>query len=157
MGQIFLMWRVGFPWKIFFRYNFARSSLFKPFRVDRIKKKSEKIVRSILEKYQYCHWGLSETPKLTHSQITNVYLQVDQVIVGEDCSIPESELGRAGKRALPGIVLVIKVAGALAFKGHNLSEIKKLSQSVAHNMASCSIGLTACTVPANKKFLLICH
>lgn len=67
--------------------------------------------------------------------------------VGEDCSIPDDELGRAGKRALPGIILVLKVAGALAEKGYSLEDVTKYAQLVANDTASCSVGLTACTIP----------
>ncbi|OXU20996.1 hypothetical protein TSAR_015499 [Trichomalopsis sarcophagae] len=74
-------------------------------------------------------------------------IKVSQVIVGEDCSIPDDEVGRAGKRALPGIILVLKVAGAVAQEGHNLEEVTNFAQMVADNMASCSVGLTACTIP----------
>ncbi|KAJ8682575.1 hypothetical protein QAD02_018367 [Eretmocerus hayati] len=74
-------------------------------------------------------------------------LKVSQVVVEDDCSIPECELGRAGKRALPGIVLVIKVAGAMAEKGCSLDEVTKFTQTVCDNVASCSVGLTVCTVP----------
>lgn len=76
-------------------------------------------------------------------------MQIGQVTVGEDCSIPDNELGRAGKRALPGIILVIKVAGAMAEKGHTLEEVTKYAQLTADNIASCSVGLTACTIPGN--------
>ncbi|XP_014236373.1 triokinase/FMN cyclase-like [Trichogramma pretiosum] len=74
-------------------------------------------------------------------------LKVNQVIVGEDCSIPDDELGIAGKRALPGILLVIKIAGAFAQMGRNLEEVTNWAQSVASRIASCSIGLTPCIVP----------
>ncbi|XP_058808778.1 triokinase/FMN cyclase-like isoform X2 [Phymastichus coffea] len=77
----------------------------------------------------------------------NSGLKVAQVIVGEDCSVPDNELGRAGKRALPGIMLVLKVAGALAEKGYSLENVTKYAQLVADDTASCSIGLTACTIP----------
>ena len=80
-----------------------------------------------------------------------------QVTVGEDCSIPDNELGRAGKRALPGIILVIKVAGAMAEKGHSLEEVTNYAQLIANNTASCSVGLTACTIPGiGLHFLFSC-
>lgn len=78
----------------------------------------------------------------------NKIIQVVQVEVGEDCSIPDEEMGRAGKRCLPGIVLVIKVAGALSEMGRNLDEIQNYSRLIADNIASCSMGLTACTIPS---------
>jgi dihydroxyacetone kinase len=56
-------------------------------------------------------------------------------------------LNKVGKRALPGIVLVIKVAGAMAELGYPIEEVTKMAQLIADNIASCSIGLTACNIP----------
>ncbi|XP_011497578.1 PREDICTED: bifunctional ATP-dependent dihydroxyacetone kinase/FAD-AMP lyase (cyclizing)-like [Ceratosolen solmsi marchali] len=74
-------------------------------------------------------------------------LKVVQVTVGDDCSIPDNELGKVGKRALPGIILVIKIAGAMAQNGYSIDEVAKNAQLIANNTASCSIGLTACKIP----------
>ncbi|XP_033214433.1 triokinase/FMN cyclase-like isoform X2 [Belonocnema kinseyi] len=74
-------------------------------------------------------------------------LKVNDVIVAEDCSIPESEQGRAGRRGLCGILFVMKTAGALAKRGHNLEDVTKYAKIVAQNMATYGAALTACTLP----------
>ncbi|CAK9801852.1 Triokinase/FMN cyclase [Anthophora plagiata] len=76
-------------------------------------------------------------------------LKVMEVIVNEDCSIPEEELGAAGKRGLSGILFVSKIAGALAEKGLPLEEIHKTAQDVLQNLATYSVGLTACAIPGS--------
>lgn len=67
--------------------------------------------------------------------------------MGDDCSIPKTEQGIAGRRALPGILFVIKIAGALASKGYNLENITTYANLVSNNISSCSMGLTACSLP----------
>ncbi|CAK9816732.1 Triokinase/FMN cyclase [Anthophora quadrimaculata] len=76
-------------------------------------------------------------------------LKVMEIIVNEDCSIPEAELGVAGKRGLTGILFVSKIAGALAEKGLPLEEIHKTAQDVLQNLATYSVGLTACAIPGS--------
>ncbi|XP_017796214.1 PREDICTED: triokinase/FMN cyclase-like, partial [Habropoda laboriosa] len=76
-------------------------------------------------------------------------VKVMEIIVNEDCSIPEEELGVAGKRGLPGILFVSKIAGALAEKGLPLEEVHKTAQDVLQNLATYSVGLTACAIPGS--------
>lgn len=73
--------------------------------------------------------------------------QISEVIVNEDCSIPKEEQGVAGKRGLTGIIFVMKIAGALAEQGLSLEEVTKTANDVLQNIATYSVGLTACAIP----------
>ncbi|XP_051174082.1 triokinase/FMN cyclase-like isoform X2 [Leptopilina boulardi] len=74
-------------------------------------------------------------------------IKVNEVIAADDCSIPENELGRAGKRGLCGILFIMKIAGALAQRKYNLEEVTKFAKLVSQNIATYGVGLTACTLP----------
>lgn len=74
-------------------------------------------------------------------------IKVNDIIVADDCSIPENESGRAGKRGLCGIIFIMKIAGAIAQRGHNLEEVTKLTKLVSQNIATYGVGLAACTLP----------
>ncbi|XP_050472812.1 triokinase/FMN cyclase-like isoform X3 [Bombus huntii] len=74
-------------------------------------------------------------------------LKISEVIVNEDCSIPKEEQGVAGKRGLTGIIFVMKIAGALAEQGLSLEEVTKTAHDVLQNIATYSVGLTACAIP----------
>lgn len=70
--------------------------------------------------------------------------------MGDDCSIPKDEQGRAGRRGLVGIVLVIKVAGALSEQLKPLSEVYEIAQLVANNIATSAVAFTACILPGEQ-------
>ncbi|XP_046832755.1 triokinase/FMN cyclase-like isoform X1 [Vespa crabro] len=74
-------------------------------------------------------------------------INIAEIIVGEDCSIPEKERSSIGKRGLTGMLLVIKIAGALAEKGKALSEVLKYAEYTVENMATYAVGLSACSIP----------
>ncbi|XP_046417141.1 triokinase/FMN cyclase-like isoform X2 [Neodiprion pinetum] len=74
-------------------------------------------------------------------------VSVTELTVGEDCSIPMSELGRTGRRGLVGMLFVGKVAGALAERGLNLSSVAQYAEIVTNNVATYAVGLTACALP----------
>lgn len=69
------------------------------------------------------------------------------IIVGDDCSIPESEQSVAGKRGLVGLLFVIKIAGAFAERGSSLHEVTEIARSVSQNIATYAVGLSACAIP----------
>lgn len=73
--------------------------------------------------------------------------QVEEIIVGDDCSIPESEQSVAGKRGLVGMLFVIKIAGALAEEGSPLHEVTEIARLVSYNTATYGVGLSACAMP----------
>ncbi|XP_011869124.1 PREDICTED: bifunctional ATP-dependent dihydroxyacetone kinase/FAD-AMP lyase (cyclizing)-like isoform X2 [Vollenhovia emeryi] len=74
-------------------------------------------------------------------------VMVEEVIVDDDCSIPENERSVAGKRGLVGMLFVIKIAGALAEKGLPLCEVAEIARRVSQSTATYGIGLSACAVP----------
>lgn len=45
------------------------------------------------------------------------------------------------------MILVIKIAGALAERGKTLSEVLKYAEFTRENMATYAIGLSACSIP----------
>lgn len=69
------------------------------------------------------------------------------VAVADDVAITSAESG-PGARGLAGTVFVHKIAGALAAEGASLNEVATRSQAAADDMATMSIALGACTVPA---------
>lgn len=73
-----------------------------------------------------------------------------ELTVGEDCSIPISELGRAGRRGLVGMLFVSKVAGALAERGLSLNSVAQYAEIVASNVATYAVGLIACALPGDR-------
>ncbi|XP_029049358.2 triokinase/FMN cyclase-like isoform X3 [Osmia bicornis bicornis] len=76
-------------------------------------------------------------------------VKVAELIVNDDCSIPDTEQGVAGQRGLSGMLFVIKIAGALAEKGSPLDIVQRTAEIVLQNTATYAVGLTACAIPAN--------
>ncbi|XP_043280408.1 triokinase/FMN cyclase-like isoform X2 [Venturia canescens] len=74
-------------------------------------------------------------------------LTIADIIVGDDCSIPIEEQGRAGKRGLVGLLFVIKIAGSLAFRGKSLEDITRTAETVSQNIATYGVGLCPCSMP----------
>ena len=74
-------------------------------------------------------------------------VKVAELIVNDDCSIPDTEQGVAGQRGLSGMLFVIKIAGALAEKGSPLEIVQRTAEIVLQNMATYAVGLTACAIP----------
>ncbi|XP_063993832.1 triokinase/FMN cyclase-like [Diachasmimorpha longicaudata] len=70
-----------------------------------------------------------------------------EIVIGEDCSIPSNELGRAGKRGLVGMLFVIKIAGALSQRGKSLEDVHQHATIISENIATYGVGLTACSLP----------
>lgn len=69
------------------------------------------------------------------------------IVVDDDCSIPDDNLGRAGKRGLVGILFVIKIIGALSEKKESLETIYKHAEIIKNNIATYGVGLSACSLP----------
>lgn len=69
------------------------------------------------------------------------------LVVNDDCSIPHTDQGIAGKRGLTGILFIIKIAAALAERGQSLEDVSQIAQKVLQNMATYGVGLTVCTIP----------
>lgn len=75
---------------------------------------------------------------------------MEEVIIDDDCSIPEDERSVAGKRGLVGMLFVIKIAGALAEKGFPLCQVAEIARHVSQNIATYGVGLSACAIPGNR-------
>eukprot|EP00731_Ephydatia_muelleri_P027864 Em0019g737a len=76
-------------------------------------------------------------------------MAVKMVVVGEDTALPSTE-SSAGRRGLCGILLVHKVAGALAEQGATLETVAAFAQQTANAIATLSISLTPCSLPGCK-------
>ncbi|XP_071562550.1 triokinase/FMN cyclase isoform X2 [Temnothorax nylanderi] len=74
-------------------------------------------------------------------------VMVEEIIVDDDCSIPENERSVAGKRGLVGMLFAIKIAGALAEKGLPLCEVAEIARRVSQSTATYGVGLSACAIP----------
>ncbi|XP_015111947.1 uncharacterized protein LOC107037741 isoform X2 [Diachasma alloeum] len=74
-------------------------------------------------------------------------LKIAEIVIGEDCSIPSTEQGRAGKRGLVGMLFVMKIAGALSQRSKSLEEIHQHAKIVSENIATYGVGLKACALP----------
>lgn len=84
-------------------------------------------------------------------------IKVEEIIVGDDCSIPENEESVAGKRGLVGMLFVIKIAGAFAENGFPLDKVKEIAQRVSQNTATYGIGLSACAIPGQGLMFELAH
>lgn len=74
-------------------------------------------------------------------------MKIAEIIVGDDCSIPASDQGRAGKRGLVGLLFVIKITGAMAERGNSIDEILYHAKVVADCIATYGVGLRSCSLP----------
>ena len=72
-------------------------------------------------------------------------MQVDRVIVGDDCALPHSRL--TGRRGIAGTVFVHKVAGAAAAAGDDLAAVTKKVAAAAACLGSMGVATRACTLP----------
>ncbi|RWS01096.1 bifunctional ATP-dependent dihydroxyacetone kinase/FAD-AMP lyase (cyclizing)-like protein [Dinothrombium tinctorium] len=72
--------------------------------------------------------------------------KVGSVIFGEDSAFHEIK-SSAGRRGLAGVVLLIKIAGALADQFKGFDYIKAEIEKVAQNIRTISVSLTACNIP----------
>ena len=77
-------------------------------------------------------------------------IEVEAVIVNDDVAVEDS-LYTAGRRGIAGTVFVHKVAGAMAERGENLQEVKRVAEKVIENVKSMGMALSSCIVPAAGK------
>ena len=78
------------------------------------------------------------------------YIQVESVVVNDDVAVEDS-LYTAGRRGIAGTVFVHKIAGAMAERGEDLSEVKRVADKVVENVKSMGMALSSCIVPAAGK------
>lgn len=71
---------------------------------------------------------------------------VDYVIVKDDVAVPDSTYS-TGRRGIAGTVFVHKIAGAMAERGAELSEVKRVAEKCIANVRSMGLALDACTLP----------
>lgn len=83
--------------------------------------------------------------------------QVEEIVVGDDCSIPENERSVAGRRGLVGMLFVVKIAGALAEKGSPLREVVEIARRVSQSVATYGVGLSACAIPGTRQSGLVSY
>jgi dihydroxyacetone kinase-like protein len=69
------------------------------------------------------------------------------VIINDDVAV-ENSTYTTGRRGVAGTLLVERIVGAAAERGHNLAELKALGDAVNKSTASMGVALTSCTVPA---------
>ncbi|MBM7854812.1 dihydroxyacetone kinase-like protein [Desulfohalotomaculum tongense] len=77
-------------------------------------------------------------------------IKVASVIVNDDVAV-ENSTYTTGRRGIAGTVFVHKIAGAKAFMGADLSEVKRTAEKVIANVRSMGMALTPCVVPTAGK------
>ena len=78
-------------------------------------------------------------------------LNVELVVVGDDCALADRGLGIAGRRGVAGTCLVHKIAGAAAEAGASLSEVAAAARSAAAAVGSMGVALRTCTLPGQPR------
>ncbi|KAJ7144788.1 dihydroxyacetone kinase [Mycena crocata] len=73
--------------------------------------------------------------------------KVKFIVVGDDVAVGKTQGGMVGRRGLAGVVLVYKIAGALAAQGASLDEVYNVAQWVAGRIGTIGVGLEHCHVP----------
>ena len=72
------------------------------------------------------------------------------VIVNDDVAVEDSTY-TTGRRGVAGTLIVEKLLGAAAERGHSLEELKALGDAINKSTASMGVALSSCTVPAAGK------
>ena len=78
-------------------------------------------------------------------------LNVELVVVGDDCALADRGLGIAGRRGVAGTCLVHKIAGAAAEAGASLSEVADAARAAAAAVGSMGVALRSCTLPGQPR------
>jgi len=74
-------------------------------------------------------------------------IAVENVVVRDDVAVPDSTYS-TGRRGISGTVFVHKIAGAAAWSGKTLNEVKAAAQKACDNSRSMGMAMTPCTLPA---------
>ncbi|WP_460286379.1 dihydroxyacetone kinase subunit DhaK [Clostridium sp. CTA-7] len=77
-------------------------------------------------------------------------IEVASVVVNDDVAVEDS-LYTAGRRGIAGTVFVHKIAGAMAKRGRDLSEVKRVAEKTIENVKSMGMAISSCMVPAAGK------
>lgn len=78
-------------------------------------------------------------------------LNVELVVVGDDCALADRGLGIAGRRGVAGTCLVHKIAGAAAEAGASLSEVAAAARAAAAAVGTMGVALRTCTLPGQAR------
>jgi len=78
-------------------------------------------------------------------------LQVELVVVGDDCALADRGLGIAGRRGVAGTVFVHKIAGAAAEAGASLDQVASEARAAAAAVGSMGVALRSCTLPGQPR------
>ncbi|KAJ6479285.1 dihydroxyacetone kinase [Mycena vitilis] len=73
--------------------------------------------------------------------------KVKFIVVGDDVAVGRTQGGIVGRRGLAGVVLVYKIAGALAAQGGSLDDVYSVAKWVAGRIGTIGVGLEHCHVP----------
>lgn len=74
-------------------------------------------------------------------------INVDYVIVKDDVAVPDSTYS-TGRRGIAGTVYVHKIAGAMAERGGDLKEVKRVAQKTIDNVRSMGMAMSSCILPS---------
>ncbi|XP_076100238.1 triokinase/FMN cyclase-like isoform X2 [Mytilus galloprovincialis] len=74
------------------------------------------------------------------------HINVEMVIVGEDCAVTSSDK-TAGKRGLVGTILILKICGALSEEGRSLEDVARIAKDAVTKMGTIGLSLSPCTIP----------
>ena len=72
-------------------------------------------------------------------------LNVEMVIVGDDCALPDKPA--VGRRGLAGSLFALKAAGAAAAAGKDLAAVRAVAERAATSVGTMGCALTTCTLP----------
>nr|WP_265108415.1 dihydroxyacetone kinase subunit DhaK [Halosolutus halophilus] len=72
--------------------------------------------------------------------------EVEHVVVNDDVAVEDS-LYTSGRRGVCGTVFVHKVAGAMAQRGGDLAEVKRVAEKANENVGTMGMALTSCVTP----------
>ncbi|XP_033119917.1 triokinase/FMN cyclase-like [Anneissia japonica] len=75
-------------------------------------------------------------------------IDVATVTISEDCALSSTDK-TAGRRGLCGIVLLMKIVGALAEEGRSLKEISSIAEETTKAIGTIGVSLTPCHVPGS--------
>jgi dihydroxyacetone kinase len=72
-------------------------------------------------------------------------MQVEMLVVGDDCALPHSAL--TGRRGIAGSLLTFKIAGAAAAASQDLAAVTARTAEAAARIGSMGVATRACTLP----------
>jgi len=81
-------------------------------------------------------------------------IPVEIVVVADDAALRDT-VAADRRRGLAGTILVHKLAGAAAARGHGLAEVAAMARSAAQRVSSMGISLGSCTLPSVGKPALV--